>query len=251
MRAGIIDCGDRAGFWQASMGEAFECIVADDISGFPKCDILLISEEYCGGAIGRVIADIRASDKLCRVPAAAVTSDGSCENQEILLALGFDDIILLPVCGQLLLRRAQALAGMSPSGCPERGVSLERLMKLKDCECGAYSVCSDDFERVYRFALRMLERRGERAQVLQFSVEGGRSDETLRQMAADSLSRAVRTCLRRGDMASVCGGDKAVVLLMGADSEGGRLAADRIASGFYRDCVPEGFTLIYDIRAVR
>lgn len=250
MKAGIIDSPNRAGFWETSIGETFECIIAADISGLNECDILLISEEYCGGAIGTVIENIRANERLCRVPAAAVTTEGGCENQEILLGLGFDDVIILPACGELLKRRALSLAEMSSSCAVSRHISLDSLMDVKDGECGAYYVCSDEFEHIYRFVLRVLERINKKAQVLVLKLHGGNMDKYSHQTVMDTLSSAVKLCLRRGDMASVCGDDRVLVLLIGADDEGGHLVASRIVSSFYSECDDSDFELTYDIRAV-
>ena len=125
MKAGIIDSPNKIGFWETSIGEAVECVFAADIKDLSDCDVLLISEEYCGGAIGTVIENIRASEKLGRIPAAAVTYERSCEDQEILFGLGFDDIILLPACAQLLQCRVISLSRMTPSGFPESGVELD------------------------------------------------------------------------------------------------------------------------------
>ena len=140
MKAGIIDSPNKFGFWESSIGETMEFIVAADVSELSECDVLLISEEYCGGAIGTVMENIRASEKLCRIPAAAVTYERSCEDQEILFGLGFDDIILLPACPQLLQRRLLSLAGTSSSYSSDRLISLDSLMRMKDAECGAYYV---------------------------------------------------------------------------------------------------------------
>ena len=76
MKAGIIDSPNRAGFWETSIGETFECMIAADISGLNDCDILLISEEYCGGAIGTVIENIHYT--LSVIPYLLVGSFFAC-----------------------------------------------------------------------------------------------------------------------------------------------------------------------------
>ena len=252
MKAGIIDSPNKFGFWESSIGETMDFIVAADISELSECDVLLISEEYCGGAIGTVMENIRASEKLCRIPAAAVTYERSCEDQEILFGLGFDDIILLPACPQLLQRRVISLAGTSSSYSSDRHISLDSLMRMKDAECGAYYVCTDDFENIYRFVRRILERTKKNAQVLVLTLEDSRSCDTLScRNEIGTLSHAVKLCLRRGDMATVCGDNRMLVLLIGADDEGGHLVANRIVSSFYSECDDSDLELTYDIRAVR
>ena len=61
----------------------------------------------------------------------------------------------------------------------------------------------------------------------------------------------MRLCLRRGDIASVCGKDQIVVLLIGADDDGGHLVANRIVSSFYSECDDDSFTLEYDIHEIK
>ena len=64
MIAGIIDSTNKAGFWEKTIGEEFEYTIASDVNGLKQCDILLVSEEYCGGAIGTVVADIQTYERL-------------------------------------------------------------------------------------------------------------------------------------------------------------------------------------------
>ena len=52
-------------------------------------------------------------------------------------------------------------------------------------------------------------------------------------------------------MSSVCGDDRVVILLIGADDEGGHLVASRIVSSFYSKCEDDSYELSYDIREVR
>ena len=83
------------------------------------------------------------------------------------------------------------------------------------------------------------------------SVSCGNSrSSAARHKVMHTLSEAVRLCLRRGDMASVCGDDSVIVLLIGADDSGGHLMASRIVSSFYSECDDDAFELSYDIREV-
>ena len=251
MVAGIIDSVNNTRFWEESIGEAFECVLTADAAGLPDCDIILVSEEYCSGSVGSVISGIRSSERLRRIPAAAVTADTSGENQEILLAMGFDDIIRLPLCGQLLLRRVRALNALPPREDSDGEVSFEKLLSMRDRDTGAFCVRSKDFANIFRFVMRILERTGRSAQmlVMSLSCDSSRSPAS-RQKVMHTLSEAVRLCLRRGDMASVCGDDSVMVLLIGADDDGGHLVASRIVSSFYSECDDGAFELSYDIKEV-
>lgn len=251
MIAGIIDSSDNTKYWESALGGSFDCAVADDTGRLPACDIILVSQEYCCGAIGQVISSIRSSERLRSIPAAAVTSDPSCENQEILLAMGFDDIIRMPVCDSLLLRRTKALAAVPLRETAEAGSSFDRLLSFSDHEAGAFCVRSVEFTSIFRFVMRLLERSGSSAQMLVMSLSCAEDrGSELRKKNMNILSEAVRLCLRRGDMASVCGDNRIIVLLVGADDDGGHLVASRIVSCFYSECEDGAFELSYDLREV-
>jgi len=250
MKAGIIDSQSRNEFWENSLGDSFECVIAADISKLSDCDIIIVSGEYCGSSICTVIENIRSSGRFGKIPAAAFMNESNCEEQEMLLTAGFDDIICQPVCGKLLLRRAKALSLIH--SCEENVTTLESLMEEKDGNEGAYCVQSVDFTNIFRFVLRVIERTGKAAQILVLTLSSdGRQSTFSQKSVMETLSEAVRLCLRRGDMSSVCGKDKVLVLLLGADDEGGHLVASRIVSSFYSECTDDSYELSYDIRNVK
>ena len=251
MKAGIIDNQSRSEFWDDLLGDSFDCVVAADISKLPDCDIILVSEEYSGGSIDTLIGNIRESERFGEVPSAIVVNGSkSCDEQEKLLSLGFDDIICLPLCKQLLKRRAKSL--MFVNGSNDKMITLENLIDTKDGNEGAYCVRSGEFNNIFRFVLRVLERTGKDAQILVLTLS---SDEkhsiSSQESGMTTLSEAVRMCLRRGDMSSVCGDDKILVLLIGADDEGGHLVASRIVSSFYSECTDDSYEITYDIKEVK
>lgn len=251
MIAGIIDSLNNTGFWENALGESFDCTVAADVSRLTDCDVILVSEEYCSGSVGAVISSIRSSDRLRSVPSAAVTSDTSGENQEIMLAMGFDDVIRLPLCGQLLLRRVKALTLIPVKPGRDEVITHEKLMSLKDRDTGAFCVRSAEFTSIFRFVMRTLERTGKTAQMLEITLSCGEEcSAASRKKVMQTLAEAVRLCLRRGDMASVCGNDRVVVLLIDADDNGGHLVASRIVSSFYSECDDDAFELSYDITEI-
>ena len=252
MIAGIIDSTNKAGFWEKTIGEEFEYTIASDVNGLKKCDILLVSEEYCGGAIGTVIADIQTYERFRDVPVAAVTSECSCENQEILLGMGFDDVVRLPISGQLLIRRLRGIAAVSLRESSEHMMNIDSIMEINDGDSGAYCVRSVDFTNIFRFVLRVLERTQKNAQMLVMKLDHiGDKTPAENRRTMSILAESVRKCLRRGDMSSVCGDDRVVILLIGADDEGGHLVASRIVSSFYSKCADDSYELSYDIREVR
>ncbi len=250
MRAGIIDSRDMIGYWEDSIGETFECYVASEINELDDCDIIMVSAEYCGGSIDKVIEDIRSSEKLAEVPAAVVVNGSCCEEQEIFLSIGFDDVICQPLCAKLMLQRAKTLSMIQHGS--EKVITLDSIMSIKDGDEGAYCVRSVDFTNIFRFVLRVLERSGKDAQILVLTLNNdGRKSQTAQKSVMGILSEAVRLCLRRGDISSVCGDDKLMVLLIGADDEGGHLVASRIVSSFYSECTDDSYELLYDIREIK
>ena len=64
------------------------------------------------------------------------------------------------------------------------------------------------------------------------------------------LSEEIRKCLRRGDISTICSEDKILVLLIGADEEGGRLVAERVVSSFCNECDDDSYEVTYDLREV-
>ncbi|WP_294752432.1 hypothetical protein [uncultured Ruminococcus sp.] len=251
MKAGIIDSAKKTKYWEKNLGSCFECVIAPDANGLPECDIIIVSESYCSGSVASVIENVRSSAKHCNTPIAAFTSEGTCENQEILMALGFDDVIRTPICSQLLLRRAKSLATVVPHNDLHRSITIDSLLKIKDGESGAYCVRSVDFTNIFRFVLRFLERTQKQTQILLFQLSTHRrsSYDKWEQMMS-ILSEEIRKCLRRGDLATVCSEDRIMVLLIGADEDGGRLVADRIVSSFCNECGDDSFVVTYDLREV-
>ena len=250
MKAGIIDSRDKSGFWEDSIGETFDCHIASDVNELDECDILLVSADNCGGSVDTVIKDIRSSEKLADVPTAVIVDGSCCEEQDIFLSIGFDDVICQPLCAKLLLRRAQTLA-LTQHG-SEKVMTLDSIMSIKDGDEGAYCVRSMDFTNIFRFVLRVLERSGKDAQILVLTLNSdGKDSSSARKSVMSILSEAVRLCLRRGDISSVCGEDKLMVLLIGADDEGGHLVASRIVSSFYSECTDDSYELLYDIREIK
>ena len=141
---------------------------------------------------------------------------------------------------------------MFVNGSNDKMITLENLMDVRDGNEGAYCVRSGDFTNIFRFVLRVLERTGKDAQILVLTLSSDEKHSISSQKSVmTTLSEAVRMCLRRGDMSSVCGDDKILVLLIGADDEGGHLVASRIVSSFYSECTDDSYEITYDIKEVK
>ena len=251
IHAVIIDKEANRSAWESLSCDTVKITVCSCVSDLPCCDAVLISDSLSASDIAATLASVKAQEGFKSVPTAAITDNHSTDHQAELLAGGFDDIIHMPLCSDLIIRRIEGLSYIIPYSLSTDGFSFESLMDIRDDgKHGAYSVDSADFANIYRFVLRILQRLKKNAQILMLTLEGGSGDEERKKKIMQTLANAVRLCLRRGDMASVCGSSQIVVLLLGADDEGGHLVANRIVSSFYSECSDDSYKLDYDIREV-
>ena len=95
-----------------------------------------------------------------------------------------------------------------------------------------------------------MERLEKQCQALIFTLDKDEKSEKETDDVMDILSDAVKICLRRGDIFSVCQSNQIAIILMGADDDGGHLVANRIVSNFYSKCYDDDFSLTYDIREI-
>ncbi len=212
----------------------------DDIS------CLIVSCAAAGDSLAEVISTAKAQN----IPVIAA-ADTDCAGQEHLFALGADDVLQLPASQKLLTRRIDELlcycAG-SAELLPEF-VELSNI-DIENGEKGSFKVQQYEFMNLYKFVLRLLERVNESAQMLVFTLNCNLSEDTEQQLY-DQLSSAVQKCLRRGDISSKCGSGKIIVLLFGANDDGGHLVANRIMSNFYGECDDDDCSLTYNIREIK
>ena len=226
--------------------QGYEAVTVSD-TGFPDdTDCLIVSCEAAGDDLAKVIFVAKA--KNIPVIAAANTD---CAGQERLFALGADDILQLPASEKLLARRIEELICY----CSESDELLPDFLDLSDIsiensESGSFKVQEHDFMNLYRFVLRLLERVNESAQILVFTLNCD-FDDAAEQQLYDQLSAAVHKCLRRGDISSKCQNGKILVLLVGANDDGGHLVANRIMNNFYGDCDDDSCSLSYNIREIK
>lgn len=222
-------------------------------------DIISINADNSGFLILEMIHEIKSVPSLSKIPVIFVTSNNDCKYQEILCSCGADDIILMPMCKELIVKKMNYLIAAFSIREVELNDSNEiqfdefiNLLSEKKCDNGAYVVKHNDFANVYRFVLRGIERTKRSAQVLLLTLnnEHEKTQEAYEMNTMKTLSNAVKLCLRRGDMSSVCSKNQVVILLMGADDSGGHLVANRIISNFYSECDDNEFKINYDIREI-
>jgi hypothetical protein len=249
----ILDKKDNYSSWGNLSNEEVTISLKSDMNDLPYCDAIIISDSFNERPIEENLAEIKKMAGFKCIPCAAAVCEHSIERQEYLIENGFDDVIQMPLCRELIVRRIEGLAAILPYSLSSGKFSYESLLDIRDNgESGAYSVQSNDFTTIYRFIIRILKRLDKSAQVLLMKLTCNEADsEEKKPLIMQILANGVRACLRRGDIASVCGEDQVVVLLIGADDDGGHLVANRIVSSFYSECDDGSFTLEYDIHEVK
>ena len=200
------------------------------VTGHPAfsgtADCMLISQQYAGHHLKETIAQLQQF----RIPCAVVTTDNSLDNQEYLLRIGANEVIVPPISAGLLRRRIHALTDLPVhSDAAMNFAAFDRIMESNKGN-GSFIVAEHDFMNIYRFVSRLLERLDQKAQLIifNFTTDLGpimESDYIL------NFLKIVQTSLRRGDITSVYG-KQLLVILMGADEDGGRIVVNRVISTF-------------------
>lgn len=195
-----------------------------DFSG--TADAVLISQDYAGSRMAEVVKQLRQFG----TPCAVVTFDGTVENQEYLLGCGADDVLVLPMCKAILKKRLHALIETpAPADAELSFLAFDKITE-SSAGNGSFIVPEHDFLNIYQFVVRLLERLDQKAQLIIFRF----SSDFGPMMESDSILhflKVVQTSLRRGDISSVYG-RQVLVILVGADAEGGRLVAERVIGAF-------------------
>ena len=213
-----------------------------------EADVFLLCQDFLGDKLSGIINAVKANMK----NAAVVTSDSSIENQKYLCGIGADDIIFMPVSPELLTKRINSLTASGTDVLEKSCVNVSCFVELEETNGGngAYLVHRQNFGDIYKFVLRIMERLEKKCQALIFTLDKNEECQKETDAVMEILSDAVKICLRRGDIFSVCESNQIVVILMGADDDGGHLVANRVVSNFYSKCYDDDFTLEYDIKEI-
>lgn len=221
-------------------------------------DAVVINADYNSVKLIDTIKYLRGVPLLGNVPIILSTADNDVKRQEILCACGADDVLVMPLCRELIIRRISSLINAHPSKFSSVSNNVLKFDELidfvseKSVSRGALLVQHSDFANIYRFVLRSLERDKKSVQVLLFTLNSKycNENEAAKNDVMNTLSDAIQICLRRGDISSICSKNQVVILLMDADDDGGHLVANRIISSFYSECDDEDYELHYDIREI-
>ncbi len=130
-------------------------------------------------------------------------------------------------------------------------LQLQRLISETDNGGGAYNVEYEGFKRIYRFVSRCMDRKNQDVQIVLFTIQGvDMNSHDYDNEIINTLSEAIKTSLRRGDVATICGKGQYVVILMDANEENGIKVADRIKDHFHEAIANKDITLIYEMKSV-
>lgn len=129
-------------------------------------------------------------------------------------------------------------------------VHLRMMIEEKGQECGAYKVGYDGFQKIYRFVARCVERNDQPVQIVLFTITGNKNGEDISE-AMNSLSSAASKSLRRGDVIARFSGCQYVVILMGASTDNGKIAAERAVKRWKKIQSPDsGLSISYEIQSI-
>ena len=210
----------------ASAPGEFQIHITAQPSFSGTADCVLLSQQFVGSRLADTIRHL----KEFHIPCAVVTYDTALENQERLLALGADDVIVLPLCTELLRKRILSLAETPAHSDAEMNFAVfDRILEATQGN-GSFIVAEHDFMNIYRFVSRVLERLEKQAELLifNFSCEEG---PFLESSSALHFLKVVQTSLRRGDI--ICNyGKQILVILMGSDEQTSRQVAERVIGAF-------------------
>ena len=130
-------------------------------------------------------------------------------------------------------------------------LTLLRQMFTEPIKKGAYQVGYDNFEKIYQFISRCIERTHQKVQLLLFTLtdeKGGLIEPEALDEAVMHLGQSIVYSLRRADVAMEYSSTQYIVILMDASQENGKLVAGRILSEFSKRNGKTDISLHYDIQ---
>jgi len=210
----------------------------------PDTECVLISQEYSAEDIGDTVSVFKRRG----IPCAVVTFDGSDANKAKLLDMGITDIIVFPISAELLVKHMTALISSQRLGSDVGFEMFAKAVALDD-QRGAFVVHESNFTNLYRFVKRLLDRSEKTAYLVKFTFsnpyKGG-----LEPGALEEAFLIVKMCLRRGDVVSIYG-NCIFAMLMGADEEGAKIAAQRIVDTYQGFCCDSTYDMDFETQQIK
>lgn len=131
---------------------------------------------------------------------------------------------------------------------------LKRIIEEKAHLSGAYQVEYDGFKRIYQFVSRCIERNGQEVQIVLFTIVHSNiinMEMAEMQEAMIHLETAIRTSLRKGDVATKYNNAQYIVILMETSKDNGQKVVARIKDMWRQEMGENSaFSLRYDIEGI-
>ena len=210
----------------------------------PDTDCVLVSQDYSGDSIRNIAETFRRRGIAC----AAVTFDNSRENEVRLLGSGVKEVIALPVDNDSFVKRITAMLSAERIASDSGFEQFAKIVALDD-QRGAFVVHESNFTNLYRFVKRLLERMDKPAYLVKFTFTTP-DNRKLEPGALEEAFLIVKMCLRRGDIVCIYG-SSLLAILIGADAEGAKTAAQRIIDTYQAFSVDGMYEMGYETNEIK
>lgn len=120
-------------------------------------------------------------------------------------------------------------------------------------EQGAFHVGFSDFQKIYDFVSRCVNRKSQAVQTMLLTLEPKDTDylpSDVLEKGMNTLERAIVSSLRAVDVSTRYSSSQYVVILMDANEDGGKIVAERIVEKFYEIYPHKDIVLTQDIQTM-
>ena len=216
----IDDFNSETGKYLSSSCD-FDIIISKDNYIPDDINCILVSDSYASNNLNEIVTELKCNG----LPVIIVSFNTSVEAQEQFALTKADDVIFLPMYGKLIEKRIGLICG------DDESTDFSFIDEIsKNVGQGAYIVDQSDFQKLFEFVRRLLERLEKEANLVVFSLSN-RFDSILETEYINSFSSVEQRCLRKGDICCKTG-NNLYVLLMGADRRNSELVAKRLIESF-------------------
>lgn len=138
--------------------------------------------------------------------------------------------------------------------------SLKKLLEERDSKGGALAVSYNDFRSIYYFISRCIVRTGQSVSLILFTLKNQMTGKSNREFDSYKvkqeemmacLEQAIKSSLRKGDVATRSSCLQYVIILMDADDENASRIAERIYNKYEKSAGTKQFKLLYSTTNLR
>jgi len=128
----------------------------------------------------------------------------------------------------------------------------EMIEERMDNSKGTFHVAYGEFQKIYNFILRYVDRSQQAVQLLLLTITGSEGAQAANRTALDSvmndLDRAITGALRNSDVCTRYSSSQYLVILMDANEINREMIVERIRKGFHMNPQNNGYDIRSDIR---